>query len=91
MKKATKVTIIFVIVMTIISVKAFYDYQKEMSLWKEQEKKVLADKQNEEKRKSELDNTKDIYSSPSAVMEIAREVLGLVKPGEKFYRNYNNQ
>ena len=90
MKKATKVTLVFMAVMTVIGSKALIDYSKEASAIKKQEQKVQAEMQAQQDRKIELDGTVDVYSSRSAVEEIARKTLGLVKPGEKFYKNYNN-
>ena len=39
---------------------------------------------------AELDSTGDVYASQESVEQIARDTLGLVKSGEKFFKNYND-
>ena len=90
MKKTTKFTLVFMAVMAIIVSKAFIDFNKDHSAQKKKQQQIEEKLQAEQKRTIELDGTVDIYSSRTAVEEIARKMLGLVKPGEKFYKNYNN-
>ncbi len=83
-------TVVFTVVVLVVAAKVYMDYRSDMAAYEKRiadlEQKLI----EQEQYSKELDNTEDVYSSQEAVEEIARETLGLVKPDEKFFKNYND-
>lgn len=92
MKKSTRkwFRLIFLLVVFAISANVYFAYSKDIAMYNSQIENLdrQLDKQN--KISKELDGTGDIYSSQENVEKIARETLGMVKTGERFFKNYND-
>ena len=73
-----------------IAVNVYVGYRRDISVYNERIEEL--DKQIAEQKEysKELDITGSEYMSQENVVKIARETLGLVKSGEKFFKNYND-
>ena len=91
MKRATVITLSVIVISIIIGIYIYTDYTKNISMPQKQEQELLRKKEELQQERTELDGAPDVYSSQALVEQIARDVLGLVKSDEKFYKNYNNQ
>lgn len=92
MKRKTRkwFRLIFFLVVIAISGNVYFAYSKDVAMYNLQIEDLDRQLAKQKKIGAELDGTGDIYSSQENVEKIARETLGMVKTGERFFKNYND-
>ena len=73
-----------------MAVNAYVSYNRDISVHNERIKELDRQIAEQKEYSKELDVTGSEYASQDGVVKIARETLGLVKSGEKFFKNYND-
>lgn len=91
MSKRIKPRAIFMISLCIVAYFLYLMFQQEKVLSKQRSEigKIEARIEEQKGIKSELQNQKEKVNSDEYVEKIAREKLGMVKPGEKIYIDMN--
>lgn len=88
-KRSIFLRVFLVLVFAAVGVGCWGEYQSYRVI---QEQRVALQQQMEaeEDRQAELDAKKEYYESDAYIAEVAREQLGLLKPGETVYVNRND-
>lgn len=68
----------------------YTSYCRDIAVYNEQIDDLDRQLDIQKKHSKELDAAGSEYMSQENVIRIARETLGLVKSGEKFFKNYND-
>lgn len=82
--------LIFFVVVALIACNVYINYRNDIEAYDIRIEELDKELQKQKDYGKELDATGDVYMSAENIMKIARETLGLVKSGEKFFKNYND-
>lgn len=82
--------IIFFVVIATAAANVYFTYRNEIASYDVRIEELDRELDKQKDYGKELDATGDVYMSSESVEKIARETLGLVKSGEKFFKNYND-
>lgn len=88
-KRSLLLRIFLVVVFGAVGIGCWGEYQEYQAV-QEQRLAVQQQMDAEEDRQLELEAKKEYYESDAYIAEVAREQLGLLKPGETVYVNRNN-
>lgn len=82
--------IIFFVVIATVAANVYLTYRNDIASYDVRIEELDKELDKQKDYSKELDATGDVYMSSESVEKIARETLGLVKSGEKFFKNYND-
>ncbi|MBQ8525320.1 MAG: septum formation initiator family protein [Clostridia bacterium] len=82
--------LIFFVAVVLIAGNVYASYRNDISAYNDRIEDLDRQLEVQKNYSKELDAAGDEYMSQENVVRIARETLGLVKSGEKFFKNYND-
>lgn len=89
-KTRRRAKLIFFIAVALISINVYAGYRNDIAAYNVRINELDKEISKQRSYGAELDSTGNVYESQESVEQIARDTLGLVKSGEKFFKNYND-